>query len=99
MVNRSPVTPLTVHMAAKTRTATLHVGSRAVVSGGARGEAAPSGTVHLVDGWEPVCGGERVRFVFPGRTLDASAGCPACAKAVAPVAAVARRRARVTSSH
>jgi hypothetical protein len=92
MAGRSPLWALTVHMATRTRsTATLELGSISVASGGARGEAAPSGTVHLVDGWQPLCGGERVRFVFPGRTLDTDADCPACA---AKVAQPARRAAR-----
>src|SRR5438270_6656162 len=107
MVVRVAVWTLTVAMAAQTRrrsprstqtrsTATLELGSSAAASGGDRGEAAPSGTVHLVDGWDPVCGAERVRFVFPGRVSDAAADCPACA---ATVATSSRRLARVVAGN
>jgi hypothetical protein len=42
--------------------------------------ALPVGVTHVVDGWDPVCGGARVRFVFPGCTLDdAPEVCAACA--------------------
>jgi hypothetical protein len=40
----------------------------------------PAGVTHVVDGWQPVCGEPRVRFAFPGCTLDdASEICDACA--------------------
>jgi len=40
----------------------------------------PTGVTHLVDGWQPLCGGPRVRFVFPGCTVDDAADlCDACA--------------------
>jgi len=40
----------------------------------------PIGVTHVVQGWQPVCGGPRVRFVFPGCTLDdAPEICDACA--------------------
>jgi hypothetical protein len=39
----------------------------------------PVGVTHVV-GWQPVCGEPRVRFVFPGCTLDdAVEVCAACA--------------------
>jgi len=42
----------------------------------------PVGVTHVVDGWHPVCGEPRVRFVFPGCTLDDAADvCDACAGA------------------
>jgi hypothetical protein len=38
---------------------------------------------HVVDGWQPVCGERRVRFVFPGASLDdVTELCDACAGAV-----------------
>lgn len=41
----------------------------------------PGGVAHVVDGWLPVCGEPRVRFVFPGATIeDATEVCPACTK-------------------
>ena len=40
----------------------------------------PAGVTHVVDGWKPVCGEPRVRFVFPGATLDdATEVCDTCA--------------------
>jgi hypothetical protein len=40
----------------------------------------PAGVTHVVDGWQPVCGGPRVKFVFPGCTLDdVTEICDACA--------------------
>jgi hypothetical protein len=40
----------------------------------------PAGLTHVVDGWQPVCGEPRVKFVFPGATLDDAAEvCEACA--------------------
>jgi hypothetical protein len=70
--------------AAQLATATFDVGSTSIVPVDARGTAGPGGTLHLVDGWEPLCGGERVRFVFPGRDVDAGAACPQCAAAATP---------------
>jgi len=48
-----------------------------------RGTAVPAGTTHFVDGWDPLCGSERVRFVFPGRGPELGATCPECVQAVA----------------
>ena len=43
----------------------------------------PVGVTHVVHGWQPVCGEARVRFVFPGCTLDDAAEvCGDCAGAV-----------------
>src|SRR3954451_1049044 len=61
--------------------------------GGMHAPAAPAGTLHLVDGWEPLCGGERVRCVSPGRQA-AGDTCPACVRATLPrPRAAARSRA------
>lgn len=87
--------------ATQTVTDSFDVGSVSIVAGGARGSAAPAGTLHLVHGWEPLCGGERVRFVFPGRGVDASEACPECAAAVMPrqrTAAAPRSVTRTTGA-
>ena len=47
------------------------------------GPAGPGGTTHFVAGWEPVCGSDRVRFIFPGRGEEIGANCPDCVQAVA----------------
>jgi hypothetical protein len=62
----------------------IDLGSTSIQPGGIHGPAAPSGTLHLVDGWEPLCGGERVRFVFPGRRSAGDDTCPACLQATPP---------------
>jgi hypothetical protein len=62
----------------------FEIGSVAIVPGGPNGSAEPAGTLHLVQGWEPLCGGERVRFVFPGRRVDKTSACPECAAATVP---------------
>jgi hypothetical protein len=81
-----------------TSTLDFEVGSVALVPGGPNGTGQPAGTLHLVHGWEPLCGAERVRFVFPGRPVDPSAACPQCAAAATPrqrtTAAAARTPAR-----
>ena len=64
------------------RMSTLEVGCLALVTE-SRGPAAPAGTTHFVQGWEPVCGSARVRFVFPGRGDQLGATCPECVQAVA----------------
>lgn len=57
----------------------------------------PVGVTHVVDGWQPVCGEPRVRFVFPGCKLDEAAEvCPACTKTA--VRRVPRQRSTSTSS-
>src|SRR3954470_2208044 len=72
----------------------VDLGSSSIQPGGMHAPAAPAGTLHLVDGWEPLCGGERVRFVFPGRQAAGDDTCPACVKATLPrPRAAARRRA------
>lgn len=81
--------------ATNTRTHALEVGS-AQLAASPQGRAVPAGTTHLVEGWEPICGGGRVRFVFPGRVVDLPATCPDCAQAVAPTSVpvpVPRQRA------
>ena len=90
-------------MAATERTngTSFEVGS-ALIAPSTKGPADPAGTIHLVDGWQPVCGGARVRFVFPGRVLEA-ATCPDCAEVAqgsrASVTAVASvPRPRTTTS-
>jgi hypothetical protein len=81
-------------MAAATKkapTSTLVVGSD-LVTLGRGGSTAPAGTVHVVDGWVPVCGGDRVRFVFPGRDPETvEPTCADCSAAVVPRST--RRRA------
>lgn len=61
----------------------IDLGSTSIQPGGMHAPALPAGTLHLVDGWEPLCGGERVRFVFPGRQA-ADDTCPACVQATLP---------------
>jgi hypothetical protein len=79
----TPARPLTVDMAEmQTAQSAFEVGSVTLVAG-LRGTAAPAGTTHFVDGWEPVCGSDRVRFVFPGRGVELGATCPECVQAVA----------------
>jgi hypothetical protein len=71
----------------------IDLGSSSIQPGGMHAPAVPAGTLHLVDGWEPLCGGARVRFVFPGRQA-ADDTCPACVKATLPrPRAAARSRA------
>jgi hypothetical protein len=56
--------------------------------------ARPVGVTHLVDGWQPVCGGARIRFVFPGATLaDAAEVCDDCAGAAIVAKTPRQRRA------
>jgi len=62
----------------------VDLGSTSIQPGGRQAPAAPAGTLHLVAGWEPLCGGERVRFVFPGRPVPGEDTCPACVKATLP---------------
>jgi len=63
------------------------------VGAGPGGTAVPAGAVHAVAGWQPLCGADRVRFVFPGRDpKTAQSSCPECAAALAPA-----RRARRAS--
>ena len=71
-----------------TRQSGFDVGS-ASIAPATRGQAAPAGTLHLVKGWQPVCGGDRVRFVFPGRDAGTDATCPACTRAAAASSVVA----------
>lgn len=53
----------------------------------------PVGVTHVVDGWHPVCGEPRVRFVFRGATLDdATDVCDACS-GTAPRRVPRQRRA------
>lgn len=79
--------------ATNTRTHALEVGS-ALIAPSAQGPAGPAGTTHLVEGWESICGGGRVRFVFPGRVVDLATTCPDCVQAVAPAQVpVPRQRA------
>ena len=89
---------------ARTNPTSFEVGST-LIAPSTKGPADPAGTTHLVEGWQPVCGGDRVRFVFPGRLLDA-ATCPDCVEvaqgsgaSVPAVAAVPRQRtaARTTA--
>jgi len=59
------------------------------------GAVKPAGTVHVVDGWQPLCGVGRVRFVFPGRAPEQieDNGCAECLAAVAPVPGTRTRHA------
>ena len=87
--------------AAQTFIDAFEVGCVSIVPGGARGSAAPSGPLHLVHGWEPLCGGERVRFIFPGRGVDVADACPDCAAAAMPrqrTAETPRTPARTTTA-
>ena len=63
------------------RTSDFEVGSLTLVAV-SRGSAGPGGTTHFVNGWEPLCGSDRVRFVFPGQGPELSANCPDCVQAV-----------------
>jgi hypothetical protein len=81
---------------APTRATVLEVGS-ALLAPSTQGPAGPAGTAHLVEGWEPVCGGERVRFVFPGREVDPATTCPECTQAVAVAPPVPRQRRTTTT--
>ena len=82
--------------AASTPVTVIDLGSTSIQPGGIHAPAEPSGTLHLVDGWAPLCGGERVRFVFPGRQAAGDLTCPACVKATLPrPRPAARSRARV----
>jgi hypothetical protein len=78
--------------AARKRTAGGHAAGGSVAAGVRRSIGAdrlaqapgqrvlPIGVTHVVDGWDPLCGGPRVRFVFPGCSLDdAPEVCDACA--------------------
>lgn len=71
-------------------------GSTAIQPAGVRGTAAPAGTLHLVRGWEPLCGADRVRFVFPGRAPVADQTCPECVQASLPRPRAPRSRARAS---
>ena len=62
----------------------IYLGSTSIQPGGTHAPAAPAGTLHLVDGWDPLCGGERVRFVFPGRPAEGDVTCPDCVQATLP---------------
>ena len=54
--------------------------------------ALPAGVSHVVDGWLPVCGERRVRFVFPAATLDdVTEVCEACTGAAARLVPKQRR--------
>jgi hypothetical protein len=70
--------------ATKAPVALPDVGSTSIQPGGLNGPALPAGTLHLVEGWEPLCGGERVRFVFPGWDTPGDRTCPACVQATLP---------------
>lgn len=84
--------PLTSGMSETTaRTTAFEVGCLTLVAE-SPGSAGPGGTTHFVDGWEPVCGSERVRFVFPGRSDQLSANCPDCVQAVRVPVGVPRQR-------
>jgi hypothetical protein len=57
----------------------------------------PVGVTHVVDGWQPVCGEPRVRFVFPGCTLDdVTEVCPACTNGAVRRVPRQRRASRET---
>src|SRR3954447_4463315 len=79
---------------ARSAVTVIDLGSTFIQPGGMHAPAAPAGTLHLVDGWEPLCGGERVRFVFPGRQATGDDTCPACGRPPPPrPRAAARSRA------
>ena len=78
------VTKSTAKPAVKPEVTVVDLGSTSIQPGGIQAAAAPAGTLHLVAGWEPLCGGERVRFVFPGRPVPGEDTCPACVKATLP---------------
>jgi hypothetical protein len=61
--------------------ASVFVGANSVV---VQGQATrPSGTVHVVDeAWRPLCGAQRVRFMFPGADPRDVSSCPECSAAL-----------------
>ena len=59
------------------------LGSTSIQPAGRQGGSAPAGSLHLVDGWDALCGSGRVRFVFPGR-VAAEDTCPECVQATRP---------------
>ena len=95
----APKGSLTVTMSAANAAAAsipadaLNLGSTAIQPAGVNTPAEPAGTLHLVDGWEPLCGGDRVRFVFPGRQVAGDRTCPACVQATLPKPRTAARPA------
>src|SRR3954454_20807118 len=74
----------TLKTTAKPAVTVIDLGSTSIQPGGMHAPAVPAGTLHLVDGWDPLCGGERVRFVFPGRQAPGDDTCPACVQATLP---------------
>ena len=76
--------------AAKIPAADVVLGANDIVtlSGGA---SAPSGDVHVVDGWLPVCGGERVRFRFPAASGADAVTCKDCAARIVTRRSAPRR--------
>jgi len=59
------------------------LGSTSIQPDGRAFGSAPAGSLHLVDGWDALCGSGRVRFVFPGR-VAAEDTCPECVQATRP---------------
>lgn len=64
-----------------------------------RGERVlPVGVTHVVEGWLPVCGEPRVRFVFPGCSIDQVAEvCAVCSAASTARRVPRQRRASTTA--
>ena len=88
--------PASSRTPAKPRAVVALVGSTSIQPVGTSGSGAPAGALHLVEGWDAICGEGRVRFVFPGRTA-AESTCPACVQATLPKPRpAARSRARAS---
>jgi hypothetical protein len=80
-------------MAAPKTPAVVLLGSTSIRPAGAQGGGLPAGALHLVDGWDALCGGGRVRFVFPGRAVG-DGTCPECLQARVPKPRPARTRSQ-----
>ena len=89
-------TPASIAAATETAVNGHEFGSTAIQPAGVRGHSAPAGTLHLVRGWDPLCGADRVRFVFPGRAPVADETCPECVQASLPRPRAPRSRARAS---
>src|SRR4051812_43909471 len=73
------------------------LGSTSIQPAGQHGACAPAGALHLVAGWDALCGSGRVRFVFPGRAA-ADGTCPDCVQATRPKPRTATRPATRTAT-
>lgn len=92
----APKSSVSAVAATETAVSGHEVGSTALEPAGVRGTGAPAGTLHLVRGWEPLCGADRVRFLFPGRAPVAEETCPECVAATLPRPRAPRARANAS---